>query len=410
MMIVAIARASASRRASEPDGRCGASSSANRDTVAAKTPICAVWPIHRAPTPYYALVMPIDEGYPADMRVESSVTSLSWIPSEAITGLPEAPFKLGMAHFDPPPPDELSSLEELKQQDRFRFANELRAYIETDGKRITDYGYTGCGHINATKVGLGKVGLTFEPFALPDDQSEPEVGDGWVRFTQSGGGRTGMAAPQKVNERAPFRWHAPLCWTTLALTIYVDGSSEFEMLDASPFPRHWVYDEKRRLAQKTGLMDFNEWYRRAFNPSTPWGQEDSSALVTEVESALERQLSTRLMHGRARPRIHTLRQGQLLTRQGELGRELFLLLDGVVSVDVDGNELAQLGPGVVLGERALLEQGVRTATITALTRCRVAEAPAGEVDIDLTDLQKLQSAHRREDAWPETQSHGKPYI
>ena len=39
------------------------------------------------------------------MRVESSVTSISWIPSEAITGMTKMPFEMGMAHYDPPPPD-----------------------------------------------------------------------------------------------------------------------------------------------------------------------------------------------------------------------------------------------------------------------------------------------------------------
>ncbi len=41
-----------------------------------------------------------------DMRIESSVTSVSWIPSEAIEGLPKLPFELGIGHYDEPPPIE----------------------------------------------------------------------------------------------------------------------------------------------------------------------------------------------------------------------------------------------------------------------------------------------------------------
>ena len=41
------------------------------------------------------------------MRFESSVTSISWIPSEAIEGMPEIPFELGIGHYDQPPPDRL---------------------------------------------------------------------------------------------------------------------------------------------------------------------------------------------------------------------------------------------------------------------------------------------------------------
>jgi hypothetical protein len=39
------------------------------------------------------------------MRIESSVTAISWIPSEAIEGLPKIPFDLGIGHYDEPPPD-----------------------------------------------------------------------------------------------------------------------------------------------------------------------------------------------------------------------------------------------------------------------------------------------------------------
>ena len=36
------------------------------------------------------------------------------------------------------------------------------------------------------------------------------------------------------------------------------------------------------------MIDFEEWYRKAFGNKTPWGDEDSPAVVTEVESGLER--------------------------------------------------------------------------------------------------------------------------
>ena len=37
------------------------------------------------------------------MRVESSATSLSWIPSEAVTGVVKTAFTAGVAHYDEPP-------------------------------------------------------------------------------------------------------------------------------------------------------------------------------------------------------------------------------------------------------------------------------------------------------------------
>ena len=58
--------------------------------------------------------------------------------------------------------------------------------------------------------------------------------------------------------------------------------------------------------------------------------------------------------------------------------------------------LAELGPGVLLGERALLEGGRRTATITAVTACKAAVVP-GDV-VDRAALSELSAGHRREEA------------
>ncbi len=61
-----------------------------------------------------------------------------------------------------------------------------------------------------------------------------------------------------------------------------------------------------------------------------------------------------------------------MVRQGEPGTEVFLVLDGVIGVELDGARLAEYGPGAMLGERAALEGGVRTSTLVAVTPCRVA--------------------------------------
>ncbi len=60
---------------------------------------------------------------------------------------------------------------------------------------------------------------------------------------------------------------------------------------ASRFPRHWVYDDDGQLVAKSGLIDFNDWYRKSFGKHTPWGDQESEAFVTVVETALERSLS-----------------------------------------------------------------------------------------------------------------------
>ena len=66
------------------------------------------------------------------IRHEGLVTSLSWIPTEAIEGAQRLAFDSGITHYDPPPPTEDMDVETLRDEDRFRFANELRAFITVD--------------------------------------------------------------------------------------------------------------------------------------------------------------------------------------------------------------------------------------------------------------------------------------
>jgi CRP-like cAMP-binding protein len=60
-----------------------------------------------------------------------------------------------------------------------------------------------------------------------------------------------------------------------------------------------------------------------------------------------------------------------------------------------GKSLAEIGPGAILGERALLEGGTRTATLRAVTSARVAVATADQVAPEA--LAEVAKGHRRED-------------
>jgi CRP-like cAMP-binding protein len=64
-------------------------------------------------------------------------------------------------------------------------------------------------------------------------------------------------------------------------------------------------------------------------------------------------------------------EGKTLTREGDLGREFFVIVDGDVSVTQDGNEIRRLGPGDFFGEIALIyDNARRTATVTASSPLR----------------------------------------
>jgi hypothetical protein len=328
------------------------------------------------------------------MRVESSVTSLSWIPSEAVTGAMRLGFATGLSHYDSPPPDQLGELDALRAADAFRFANVVRAWAEFDGSTVVSYGQDGGVVIGATTIRIGPMDATFAAVAMPDLRGEAEIGDGWIRFTQTAGGRTGLPMPRRISRRPFLRLQSPLVWTTLRLTLHSDKPPDIELIGASPFPRHWVYGATGRLALKAGVAEWRRWLGQPSWTATPWGNEDSPVVVAQAESGLERVLSALLMHGSPKPKIKSLAAGDVLATQGEPGELLYLVLDGILAVTVDGKDLGEIGPGAVLGERAILESSPRTATLTARTRVKIAEAPADT--IDRSAMAGLARLHRRE--------------
>jgi Cyclic nucleotide-binding domain len=330
------------------------------------------------------------------VRIESSVTAISWIPSEAIEGMPKIPFELGIGHYDEPPPAHLGrgQLDQLRDADRFREANELRAWIEVEDGKIVAFGNEGRGLVGSTTFRLGPKSLVFEGVPFETLQPEPEVSDGAVRFVQTVGGRAGFPAPRRVKGAPFFRVNSATAWTTLALTINADGTSKHELIGASQFPRHWVYDDRGELVQKAGTVDFKSWYRESHGEHTPWGDEDSEPFVTQAESALERKLSRELMGNDEKLPRRKLKQDERLVEQGDPADELYLLLDGVLAAVVDGEEIAQIGPGAVLGEGAIVGEGTRNATLRACTPARVAVISPEQIDRQA--MESLAAGRRRD--------------
>jgi hypothetical protein len=330
------------------------------------------------------------------MRVEKSVTAVTWIPSEAIEGMPKLPFELGITRYDEPPPDRIEpgELEQLRDADRFREANQLRAWIEVDDGKIVDSGYAGGALVGTTRVKLGPKTIGFPGVAYPLLQAEPEQGPDWVKFVQSAGGRMGLPAPRRVSGKPFFQIASASAWTTLQLIIYADGTAKYKLIGASPFPRHWIYDDAGNLAEKSGAIDFERWWRESYGPNTPWGGDDSPALVSAVETELERELSRLVMHDAKGLERRQLGEGEALVEQDQPGTDLFLLLDGMLDVEVDGEIVAEVGPGAVLGERASVEGGLRTATLRAATPCRVVVIPGRELEAG--EIAALAATHRRE--------------
>jgi len=66
-----------------------------------------------------------------------------------------------------------------------------------------------------------------------------------------------------------------------------------------------------------------------------------------------------------------VRAGTVLMRQGQHGGEAFVVASGRLSVERDGRRIADRGPGEIVGEIALLSEGPRTATVTAIEPSRL---------------------------------------
>jgi CRP/FNR family cyclic AMP-dependent transcriptional regulator len=60
-------------------------------------------------------------------------------------------------------------------------------------------------------------------------------------------------------------------------------------------------------------------------------------------------------------------KGKVLVRQGDTGQECFVIAEGRAKATMRGKGTAVLGPGSFFGEMSLLDQGPRSATVTAET-------------------------------------------
>lgn len=295
------------------------------------------------------------------MRIESSVTAITWVPFALLDAMPDLPLGIAVAHYDEPPPDPLGDAQRLRRSDAFREANELRAWVRIENGRIVDHGRDGGGAVTVARLDPGADQIAFPAVEFPVIRPDAEVGEDFVRFQQTVGGRIGLPAPRQLRGKPYLHIGSATAWTTLELTVRADGSSEGRLLAASPFPRHSVYGPDRSLLSEHGVADYDGWYQESLE-ETPWS---GGALEKELDEIV-------LRSGGAKLQRRRLRAGEILVEQGEAGTDMFMLLDGVLEVEIDGETVAELGSGAILGELAVLGSGRRTATLRALRASRVA--------------------------------------
>jgi hypothetical protein len=300
----------------------------------------------------------------------------------------------GIMHYDPPPPLTVTDLEAMRSRGEFRFANILCAWIHVEDGKIRDYGYAGGVMMGLTPITAGPLRLMLPAKPNTVIQHSPHLIGDAVTFVQTAGGRPGFSF-LKPARCWPFLVTRPFTiWTTIELTIKADGSSSQRLAGSSPFPRHWLYDDGGHLAEKAALTRAQLWASTVFGSHTPWGGQDQTPVVAPPETELERALSEQIMQNGERPAIHTIPARGFLFREAEQGTTVAVILDGIFEIRVKGHVVGHAGPGTVVGERALLEAGQRTADLRALTEARVAETAPEPLSTE--HLSELAHGHHRE--------------
>ena len=81
--------------------------------------------------------------------------------------------------------------------------------------------------------------------------------------------------------------------------------------------------------------------------------------------------------------------GAVLCRQGSIGTQAFVVVDGKAVVSIDGIDVADIGPGSFFGEMALLDGGPRVATVTAATPMQLLVLSRPEFNRLILDVPKV---------------------
>ena len=172
-------------------------------------------------------------------RIESSVTSLSWIPSEAVTGLTKSAFEAGFTHYDDPPPDRDRRPRGPAPRRPVPVRQPARGLDRRRGRPGRGRRLLGRRRHRARRPCASgrRASRPWRRSRSPTSRNRPRSTGSRPGSSRPSGGRTGVPAPRRVNHPPFVQFNAPIAWTALALEIDADGTSSFEVV-AVPAPSH----------------------------------------------------------------------------------------------------------------------------------------------------------------------------
>ena len=93
-------------------------------------------------------------------------------------------------------------------------------------------------------------------------------------------------------------------------------------------------------------------------------------------------------------RYLTFEPGKIIVSEGERGRDLYIIHEGAVKVEVQGDDgktrdIAELSPGDFFGEIGFLVENIRTATVTSIETLKVFRLNAPELRASLETQEKV---------------------
>ena len=89
-------------------------------------------------------------------------------------------------------------------------------------------------------------------------------------------------------------------------------------------------------------------------------------------------------------------EGAAVVKEGAYANDFYAIEDGTAKVERDGQQLAELGPGDVFGEQALLEGEQRSASVIATAPLRVIKIAHWELDKMKRDMPQVVDELKRQ--------------